>query len=124
MSGNAPIFSVACVIGRPSDRGSADYSVATAAVGRSLAASQKACNIKLNNKVSVAIASEDQNFYKLRGLSMSGIATRVIEERRAEELSLRFFRAFPHSKRLVPEDPKQLAPRGPCAPPRTRPIAN
>jgi len=73
------------------------------------AASQKAGNIKLNNKVSVAIASEDQDFYKLRGFSMSGIATRVVDERRAEELSLRLFRAFPHSKRFVPEDPKQLA---------------
>ena len=73
------------------------------------AASQKASNIKLNNKVSVAIASEDQDFYKLRGFSMSGIATRVVDERRAEELSLRLFRAFPQSKRFVPEDPKQLA---------------
>jgi Pyridoxamine 5'-phosphate oxidase len=35
------------------------------------AASQKAGN----NKVSVAIASETDNFYKLRGLSMSGLAT-------------------------------------------------
>jgi general stress protein 26 len=37
------------------------------------AASQKAGNIKLNNKVSVAMASETQNFYRLRGLSMSGM---------------------------------------------------
>jgi general stress protein 26 len=73
------------------------------------AASQKAGNIKLNNKVSVAIASEDQDFYKLRGFSMSGIATRIVDERRAEELSLRLFRAFPQSKRFVPENPKQLA---------------
>jgi general stress protein 26 len=72
-------------------------------------ASQKAGNIKLNNKVSVAIASEDQDFYKLRGFSMSGTATRIIDERRAEELSLRLFRAFPQSKRFVPEDSKQLA---------------
>ena len=73
------------------------------------AASQKAGNIKLNNKVSAAIASEDQDFYKLRGFSMSGIATRVVDELRAGELSLRLFRAFPQSKRFVPEDPKQLA---------------
>lgn len=73
------------------------------------AASQKAGNIKLNNKVSVAIASEEQDFYKLRGFSMSGTATRIIDERRAEELSLRLFRAFPQSRRFVPEDPKQLA---------------
>ena len=73
------------------------------------AASQKAGNIKLNNKVSVAIASEDQDFYKLRGFSMSGIATRVVDDRTPGELSLRLFRAFPQSKRFVPEDPKQLA---------------
>ena len=52
---------------------------------------EKAGNIKPNNKVSVVIAGEDQNFYKRRGLSMSGIATRVIDERRAEEFPLRLF---------------------------------
>jgi hypothetical protein len=73
------------------------------------ATSQKAGNIRLNNKVSVAIASEEQDFYKLRGLSMSGLATRVDEKQRAEELSLRLFQALPQSKRYVREDPKQLA---------------
>jgi general stress protein 26 len=73
------------------------------------ATSQKAGNIKLNDKVSVAIASEEQDFYKLRGLSMSGIATKVADKRRAEELSLRLFQALPQSKRYVPEDPKRLA---------------
>ena len=73
------------------------------------ATSQKAGNIKLNDKVSVAIASETQDFYKLRGLSMSGIARKVGEKQRAEELALRLFRALPQSKRYVPEDPKQLA---------------
>ena len=73
------------------------------------ATSQKAGNIKLNNKVSVAIASETQDFYKLRGLSMSGIARKVGEKQSAEELALRLFRALPQSKRYVPEDPKQLA---------------
>jgi nitroimidazol reductase NimA-like FMN-containing flavoprotein (pyridoxamine 5'-phosphate oxidase superfamily) len=72
-------------------------------------ASQKAGNIKLNNKVSVAIASEAQDFYKLRGLSLSGLATRVVEEQEAQRLSLKLFRALPQSKRLVPSDPKDLA---------------
>src|SRR3990172_3906542 len=40
------------------------------------AASQKSGNIKLNNKVSVAIVDRAQDFYKLRGLSMSGTAVR------------------------------------------------
>jgi general stress protein 26 len=73
------------------------------------ATSQKAGNISLNNKVSVAIASETQNFYKLRGLSMSGLAKRVSDRQRAEELSTRLFQALPQSKRYVPENPKRLA---------------
>ena len=73
------------------------------------ATSQKAGNIKLNNKVSVAIASETQNFYKLSGLSMSGLATRIDQKQRAEKLSLRLFQTLPQSKRYVPQDPKQLA---------------
>ena len=73
------------------------------------AASQKAGNIKLNDKVSVAIVSETRNFYKLCGLSMSGSAKRVLDREMAEELSLLLFRALPQTKRYVPEDPKQLA---------------
>jgi nitroimidazol reductase NimA-like FMN-containing flavoprotein (pyridoxamine 5'-phosphate oxidase superfamily) len=73
------------------------------------AASQKAGNIRLNNKVSVAIASETKDLYKLRGLSMSGTAERVRDTKRAQELSLLLFRKLPQAKRLVPEDPRQLA---------------
>jgi len=73
------------------------------------ATSQKAGNIKINNKVSAAIASETEDFYKLSGLSLSGLATRVGEQQRAQELALKLFRVLPQSKRFVPEDPKQLA---------------
>jgi len=73
------------------------------------AASQKAGNIKLNNKVSVAIASEAQNFYKLRGLSLSGLAERIVGEQEAQRLALELFRALPQSRRLVPGNPKDLA---------------
>lgn len=73
------------------------------------AASQKAGNIKLNNKVSVAIVDREEDFYKLRGLSMSGIAARVGDKQQAEELALRLFRALPQSPRFVPEDPTSLA---------------
>ena len=69
------------------------------------AASQKAGNIKLNNKVSIAIASEAKDLYKLRGLSMSGTAERVCDTKRAQELSLLLFTKLPQAKRLVPEDP-------------------
>jgi nitroimidazol reductase NimA-like FMN-containing flavoprotein (pyridoxamine 5'-phosphate oxidase superfamily) len=72
--------------------------------------SQKASNIKLNNKVSLAIVDKAQDFYKLRGLSMSGTASRVLEKQRAEEFALRLFgRLLPQKRRLVPEDPKELA---------------
>ena len=73
------------------------------------ATSQKAGNIKLNNKVSVAIVDRAKDFYKLRGLSMSGTATRVQEKQRADEFALRLFRRLPQSRRFVPEDPKELA---------------
>ena len=73
------------------------------------AASQKSGNIKLNNKVSVAIVDRAQDFYKLRGLSMSGTAARVGEKDRADALALRLFRRLPQSRRFVPEDAKQLA---------------
>jgi general stress protein 26 len=73
------------------------------------ATSQKAGNIQINNKVSVAIVDLAEDFYKLRGLSMSGTAARVEERQRAEEFALRLFSRFPQSRRLVPEDPKELA---------------
>jgi nitroimidazol reductase NimA-like FMN-containing flavoprotein (pyridoxamine 5'-phosphate oxidase superfamily) len=73
------------------------------------AASQKAGNIHLNNKVSVAIASQTEDFQKLRGLSMSGLATRLLEKETSHELALSLFRALPQSKRFVPLDPNALA---------------
>jgi nitroimidazol reductase NimA-like FMN-containing flavoprotein (pyridoxamine 5'-phosphate oxidase superfamily) len=71
--------------------------------------SQKASNIQLNNKVSVAIVDQAEDFYKLRGLSMSGTATRVQDKQRAEEYALRLFGRLPQKRRLVPEEPKELA---------------
>lgn len=72
-------------------------------------ASQKSANIQLNSKVSIAIASETENAYKLRGLSLSGNANRVGERKRAQELCLRLFKKLPQVKRLAPEDPDDLA---------------
>jgi nitroimidazol reductase NimA-like FMN-containing flavoprotein (pyridoxamine 5'-phosphate oxidase superfamily) len=75
----------------------------------SAATSQKAGNIKLNNKVSVAIVDQAEDLYKLRGLSMSGTAARVEERQRAEEFVSRLYRRLPQAKQFVPEDPKELA---------------
>lgn len=73
------------------------------------AASQKVGNIRLNNKVSLAISSRTDDFYKLLGLSMSGIATRILDSKLSDDLALRLFRRLPQSKKFVPEDLKQLA---------------
>ncbi len=73
------------------------------------ATSQKAGNIRLNNKVSVAIASQTEDFHKLSGLSLSGTAARILDRDAAEELALRLFRTLPQSRRFVPHDPGQLA---------------
>jgi uncharacterized protein YhbP (UPF0306 family) len=73
------------------------------------AASQKAANIRLNNKVSAAIAVETEDFYRLSGLSMTGVARRIVEKEVADEYSLRLFRRLPQSKRYVPQDTEQLA---------------
>ena len=73
------------------------------------AMAQKAGNIDLNSKVSVAISSETKNFYKLRGLSLSGHAKRVVDQKKATEIALRLFQTLPQSRRFVPEPPQQTA---------------
>src|SRR5512134_2933140 len=73
------------------------------------AVSQKAGNIALNDKVSVAIVDRAGDFYKLRGLSMSGTAARIHAKDKADEVALRLFRALPQSRRFVPQDPHSLA---------------
>ena len=73
------------------------------------AASQKAGNIALNPKVSLAIASETKNFYRLKGLSMSGHARRIKEKTTAALVAKRLFSELPQSRRFVPEDPASLA---------------
>ena len=71
--------------------------------------SQKAGNIAVNNKVSVAIVDRARDFYKLRGLSLSGTAARIRAKDKTEEIALRLFRALPQSRRFVPGDPHSLA---------------
>lgn len=71
--------------------------------------SQKAGNIALNPKVSLAIASETNNFYRLKGLSISGNARRIKDREKAALLAQRLFAELPQSRRFVPEDPASLA---------------
>ena len=73
------------------------------------AASQKAGNIARNAKVSAAVATETENFYKLQGLSLSGLAERIQDRDHAERIALDLFRRMPQSRRFVPERPGHLA---------------
>lgn len=73
------------------------------------ASAQKIGNIHLNAKVSGAIAIETQNYYRLKGLSFSGVATQVHDKGLADEIVLALFRRTPQSRRFVPEDPLSLA---------------
>jgi hypothetical protein len=73
------------------------------------ASAQKIGNIRLNDKVSGAIAIETQNYYKLKGLSFSGLATSVRDRDKVSEIALALFKRTPQSRRFVPEDPLSLA---------------
>jgi uncharacterized protein YhbP (UPF0306 family) len=71
-------------------------------------ASQKASNIKLNNKVSVAIVAEAENANKLKAFSLSGTAMKVVDPVRLRELQISLFKAVPAAKRFAPADVKLL----------------
>ena len=66
--------------------------------------SQKAGSIKLSNKVSVAIAGETENANKLKAISLSGAARRIVDAERLHALQILLFRAVPGAKRFAPMD--------------------
>lgn len=70
--------------------------------------SQKAGNLKLNNKVSVAITGETENAYKLKALSLSGTAAKVVDPERVAEMQILLFKTIPAAKQFAPIDAKQL----------------
>ena len=72
-------------------------------------ASQKAGNINLNNKVSVAIAGETENANKLKAISLSGTARKIVDAERLHALQILLFRAVPGAKRFAPMEANQLA---------------
>jgi nitroimidazol reductase NimA-like FMN-containing flavoprotein (pyridoxamine 5'-phosphate oxidase superfamily) len=71
--------------------------------------SQKAGNIGLNCKVSVAIAGETERAYKLQACYLSGTAKRLTDPRLVHHTQLKLFQAVPESKRFSPADPEKLA---------------
>jgi nitroimidazol reductase NimA-like FMN-containing flavoprotein (pyridoxamine 5'-phosphate oxidase superfamily) len=72
-------------------------------------ASQKAGNLKLNNKVSVTIAAETENPSKLKALSLSGTATKIVDPERLHAVQILLFRAVPGAKRFAPMSADHLA---------------
>jgi nitroimidazol reductase NimA-like FMN-containing flavoprotein (pyridoxamine 5'-phosphate oxidase superfamily) len=71
--------------------------------------SQKAGNIGLNSKVSVAIAGQTERAYKLQACYLSGTAKRLTDPRLVHSTQLMLFQAVSEAKRFSPADPKQLA---------------
>jgi len=73
------------------------------------AASQKAGNIQLDNKIAVAIADQTEEFNNLRGVSMSGFAKRIVQRVDATDLTIRLFQNMPQSRRYVPDKDTNIA---------------
>lgn len=71
--------------------------------------SQKAGNIRLNNKVSVAIAGQTERAYKLNAFYLSGTAKRITDPGLVREVQLKLFQAIPEAKRFAPANTHQLA---------------
>lgn len=71
--------------------------------------SQKAGNIRLNNKVSIAIAGQTELAYKLQALYLSGPARRIVDQSLVRDVQLKLFQVIPEAKRFAPADPEQLA---------------
>ncbi len=70
--------------------------------------SQKAGNISLNSKVSVAIAGQTERAYKLQACYLSGTARRLTDPRLVHSTQLKLFQAASEAKRFSPTDPEQL----------------
>jgi hypothetical protein len=70
---------------------------------------QKAGNIGLNSKVSVAIAGQTERAYKLQACYLSGTAKRLTDPRLVHSTQLMLFQAVSEAKRFSPADPEQLA---------------
>ena len=70
--------------------------------------SQKALNIKQNDKVSLTINRSHQDWNEIEGLSMAAIATAVSNSEEQEKVSALMFEKFPQIAQYVPEDEENL----------------
>jgi nitroimidazol reductase NimA-like FMN-containing flavoprotein (pyridoxamine 5'-phosphate oxidase superfamily) len=71
--------------------------------------SQKAGNIKLNDKVSATIIGQAGDAYKLLALSLSGTAKRITNPTQAKDIQNQLFQAIPQAKRFAPVNSKELS---------------
>jgi len=61
------------------------------------AESQKAQNLALNNKVSIAIDRDYQNWNQIQGLSLGGTAARITDAKEIERIGALMFEKFPQA---------------------------
>lgn len=72
-------------------------------------ASQKAQNITQNNKVSLTINRAYNNWDEIEGLSISGLATQVLDPTEQQKISGLLIEKFPQITEYAPEDIEEVA---------------
>lgn len=65
--------------------------------------SQKAHNLALNNKVSIAIDRDYENWNEIKGLSLGGTATPVTDPQEIEKVGALMFAKFPQARDFGPD---------------------
>lgn len=73
------------------------------------AESQKAQNLALNNKVSIAIDRDYQNWNQIQGLSLAGTAVRITDAKEIEKIGALMFEKFPQALDFGPDVQQALA---------------
>ncbi len=70
---------------------------------------QKAQNIERNNKVSLTVDLEYDDWNDIQGLSMGALAERVTDPEEMAKIGKLMFDKFPQVADLLPEDPEDIA---------------
>lgn len=72
--------------------------------------SQKVANIRKNNKVSLTVDHDYQNWNKIKGLSLGGIADVIVDPEQREKVFDLFTAKFPQVREMpMPEDLDEIA---------------
>jgi general stress protein 26 len=67
------------------------------------AQSQKAQNLALNNRVSIAIDRDYENWNQIQGLSLAGTAARITDAKEIEKIAALMFEKFPQALDFGPD---------------------